>query len=256
MPSGTLMVKVVRNSVPALLGASAGSFGCGASGVTSSVRHTRSGMEAKTSSSWPPSAAANSPSERHSPGCSGGRHRRVRCPAAASSREWAASRARMSVTAWSGVPSGTWVVMLTRYSMAGSSWRYGSGTTVPSVKRDSTFLNGQGRYGPRVVGWLVRVVHRVVAGLPVLAEAGRAQVRVRADLAGHLAKVAAKVLERGPAPEPVAVVDAEDDQSRLEHERVRDHRVVVGVGVLLDVEVLLDLVASVGQEGPLCADRV
>src|SRR6478736_7707881 len=222
MPSGTLMVKVVRNSVPALLGASAGSFGCGASGVTSSVRHTRSGMEARTSSSWPPSAAANSPSERHSPGCSGGRHRRVRCPDAASSREWAASRARMSFTAWSGVPSGTWVVMLTRYSMAGSSWRYGSGTTVPSVKRNSIFLNGQGRYGPRVVGWLVRVVHRVVAGLPVLAEAGRVQVPVRADLAGHLAKVAAKVLERGPAPEPVAVADAEDDQTRLEHERVQD----------------------------------
>src|SRR6478736_557036 len=36
----------------------------------------------------------------------------------------------------------------------------------------------------------------------------------------------------------------------------RIHWVVVGVGVLLDVEVLLDLVAGVGQEGPLCADRV
>jgi hypothetical protein len=41
----------------------------------------------------------------------------------------------------------------------------------------------------------------------------------------------------------------------LSHERVRDHRVVVGVGVLLDVEVLLDDAPRVGEEGPLGADR-
>ena len=39
----------------------------------------------------------------------------------ASSREWAASRARMSSTAVSDVPSGTWVVMVTRYSIGASS---------------------------------------------------------------------------------------------------------------------------------------
>ncbi len=100
-----------------LVGVGGGSFGCGENGVTSSVRHTRSGIEARTSSSWSPSAAANSPSVRHSPDCSGGRHRRSKCPWPASSREWAASRARMSRTTSSGVPSGTRVVMLTRYSM-------------------------------------------------------------------------------------------------------------------------------------------
>ena len=41
----------------------------------------------------------------------------------------------------------------------------------------------------------------------------------------------------------------------LEHERVRDHRVVLGVGVLLDVEVLLDDPTGVGQEGPVRAHR-
>jgi hypothetical protein len=45
-----------------------------------------------------------------------------------------------------------------------------------------------------------------------------------------------------------------DDQPRLEHQRVRDHGVVLGVGVLLNVEVLLDGAAWVGQEGPLSAD--
>jgi hypothetical protein len=39
-----------------------------------------------------------------------------------------------------------------------------------------------------------------------------------------------------------------DDQPRLEHERVRDHRVVLGVGVLLDVEVLLDHPLGIGEE--------
>jgi hypothetical protein len=94
------------------------------------------------------------------------------------------------------------------------------------------------------------------AGVPCRAQVRCGQVPVRADFAGYLAKIAAQVLERRPAPEPVAVVDAVDDQPRLEYERVRDHRVVVGVGVFLDVEVLLDLAAGVGQEGPLRADRV
>src|SRR5215472_5175139 len=97
---------------------------------------------------------------------------------------------------------------------------------------------------------------RVVARRPRLAQAGSGQLPVRADLPGHLAQVAAQVLDRGPAPEPVAVVHAVDDQARLEHQRVRDHRVVVRVGVLLDVEVLLHMPAGIGQERPLRADRV
>jgi Mn2+/Fe2+ NRAMP family transporter len=42
---------------------------------------------------------------------------------------------------------GPWVVIVTRYSMAGSSWRCGSGTTVRSVKKNLNFLNGQWCYG-------------------------------------------------------------------------------------------------------------
>jgi hypothetical protein len=45
------------------------------------------------------------------------------------------------------------------------------------------------------------------------------------------------------------------DQARLEHERVRDHRVVRGIGVLGDVEILLDGPPGVGQEGPRGSDR-
>ena len=90
---------------------------------------------------------------------------------------------------------------------------------------------------------------------PRPAQPRRAQIPVRAGLARHGAQVVPEVVEGRAAPEPVAVVDAVDDQSRLEHERVRDHRVVVRIGVLGDVEVLLDCSAGVGQERPRGADR-
>src|SRR5712672_4771755 len=48
-------------------------------------------------------------------------------------------------------------------------------------------------------------------------------------------QVQAQLLHGGPAEEPVAVVDLVDAQAGLEHNRVRDHRIVLGVGVLRDV---------------------
>ena len=59
------------------------------------------------------------------------------------------------------------------------------------------------------------------------------------DLAARVSEVVPQFADRRPAPEPVSVVDAVNDQSRLEYQRVRDHRVVLGVGVLLDVKILL-----------------
>src|SRR5580658_4212411 len=56
-------------------------------------------------------------------------------------------------------------------------------------------------------------------------------------------------------PEPVAVVDAVNHQSRFEHQSVRNHRIVFGIGVLLDAEILLYRSPRVGQEGPLSTDR-
>jgi hypothetical protein len=82
-----------------------------------------------------------------------------------------------------------------------------------------------------------------------------AQIPVRADLARRRAQVTPEVLDRRATPEPVGVVDAVNDQSRLEHERVRDHRVAVGVRVLLDVEVLLDRPPGIGEESPLGASK-
>src|ERR1700744_4840840 len=91
----------------------------------------------------------------------------------------------------------------------------------------------------------------VVAGVPRRAQPGRAEIPVRAALAHRRTQVAPEIVDRRPPPEPVAVVDAVHDQSRLEHQGVRDHRIVVRVGVLLDVQVLLDRATRIRQERPL-----
>src|ERR1700722_16392221 len=96
---------------------------------------------------------------------------------------------------------------------------------------------------------------REVARVPGFAEPRGAQIPVWAGLAGGDAQVPPQVVERRAAPEPVAVIDTVNDQPRLEYQRVRDHGVVLGVGVLGDVQVLLDGPAGIGQEGPLGADR-
>src|SRR5262245_1387048 len=94
--------------------------------------------------------------------------------------------------------------------------------------------------GDSVLAPPVPAVERgVVAAVPCLAQPGGTEVPVGTALATYLAQVVPQVGHRGTAPEPVAVVDAVDDQAGLEHEGVRDHRVVLGVGVLLDVEIPL-----------------
>jgi hypothetical protein len=96
---------------------------------------------------------------------------------------------------------------------------------------------------------------RVVARIPRLAKTGGAQVPIRSDLAHHGPQAVPEVHDRRTAPEPVAIVDAMDHEPRFEHEGVPNHRVVLRIGVLLNVEVLLHLAARVGEEGPLGADR-
>src|SRR5215831_10178736 len=72
---------------------------------------------------------------------------------------------------------------------------------------------------------------RELARVPGFAESGRAQIPVGADLTRHGAQVVPEIDGGRAAPEPVAVVDAVDYEARLEHERVRDHRIVLGVGI-------------------------
>ena len=96
---------------------------------------------------------------------------------------------------------------------------------------------------------------RQVARVPGLAQSRGAQIPVGTNLACHGPQVVPEVDDRGPAPKPIAVVDAVDNKPRLEYECVRNHRIVLWVGVLLNVKILLNRSVGVGKEGPLGADR-
>ena len=67
-------------------------------------------------------------------------------------------------------------------------------------------------------------------------------------------QIAPKIGDRWTTPEPVAVIDAVNHEARLEHERMRDHRMVLGVSVLLDVEILLNRSVGVRKKCPLGSD--
>ena len=45
-----------------------------------------------------------------------------------------------------------------------------------------------------------------------------------------------------------------DHETRLEHNRVWNHRVVLGISVLLNVEILLNDSFRIGEKGPLRTD--
>src|SRR2546425_12296401 len=102
----------------------------------------------------------------------------------------------------------------------------------------------------------VREELRLLALIPGRSESRGAQVPVRPDLLRDRPEILAQLPHRRPSPKPVAVVDLEDAQTWLEYQRVGNHGIVVGVAVLLDVQVLLDHPAGVGQERPLRADAV
>src|SRR5439155_16523568 len=83
---------------------------------------------------------------------------------------------------------------------------------------------------------------------------GPTDVPVRTAFLQHSTQVLPKLFHGRPAKKPVAVVDLEYDETRFEDDDMRDHRIVVGVRVLGDVEILLNLASRIGQKGPMSAD--
>src|SRR5580698_8291392 len=114
----------------------------------------------------------------------------------------------------------------------------------------------QGFLGPwRNRSLIPPVECRQVSRFPRVTESWGAQVPVGADLLCDSAEVVPEIGDGGTPPEPVAVVDAVNDEARLENQRVRNHWIVLGIGVLLDVEILLHNSFRIGQKRPLRADR-
>src|ERR1700722_12949823 len=104
------------------------------------------------------------------------------------------------------------------------------------------------------VGLSVGVKTIGFAALPGSFVLGVGDVPVGTDLFCDSAEILAELFEGGTAPEPIAVVDLEDDEAGLEHEGVGDHGIVDGVGVFSDVEIFLDVASGVGEKGPVGAD--
>src|SRR6266478_3658455 len=75
---------------------------------------------------------------------------------------------------------------------------------------------------------------------------GRGDVPVRTALSQHSTQVLPKLFDGRSAKKPVAVVDLEYNETRFEDDDMRDHRIVLGVRVLGDVEILLNLSTRIG----------
>ena len=104
------------------------------------------------------------------------------------------------------------------------------------------------------VGLAVGVEELLAPFRPRGPEFGRCDVPVRPALPGDNAQVLAEIFERGPAEKPVAVVNLVNDETRLQHDHMRDHRIVVRVRIFGDVEIFLDRAPHVRKERPVRPD--
>src|SRR5262245_59815883 len=104
------------------------------------------------------------------------------------------------------------------------------------------------------VCFAVRIEEFLAALLPRRFEFGRCDIPVRTALFQNSTKILAEIFNRRSAEEPVAHVNLKYDEAGLEDDRVWDHRVVAGVCVLRDIEILLNDAPRVGQKRPVSTD--
>jgi hypothetical protein len=100
----------------------------------------------------------------------------------------------------------------------------------------------------------VRIEEFFASLLPRPFELGGCDVPVRPSFPKNGAWILAEIFDCRPAEEPVTHVNLVDYETRLEHERVRDHGIVGGISVFGDLEILLHNAARIGKERPMCTD--
>src|SRR5260370_9239890 len=71
-------------------------------------------------------------------------------------------------------------------------------------------------------------------------------VPVRTALLQHSTQVLPKLFEGRSAKKPVAVIDLEYDKTGFEDDHIWNHRIVLGVRILGNVEVLLNMASRIG----------
>src|SRR5438445_11869399 len=82
--------------------------------------------------------------------------------------------------------------------------------------------------------------------LPSGFQFGLGDVPVRTAFPQHSTQVLPKLFEGRSAKKPVTVVDLEYNQTWFEDDDMRDHRIVLGIRVLGNVEVFLNLASRIG----------
>ena len=106
------------------------------------------------------------------------------------------------------------------------------------------------------VGFAIGIKAIMFTPFPSGFQFGSGDVPVRTAFPQHHTQVLPKLFDGRPGKKPVAVVDLEYNETRFEDDDMRDHRIVLGVRVLGDVEILLNLTPRIGQKGPMSADAV
>ena len=104
------------------------------------------------------------------------------------------------------------------------------------------------------VGLPIGIKAIMFAPFPSGFQFGLSKIPVRPAFLQHSTQVLPKLFDGRSAKKPVAVVNLENDETGFEDDDMRDHRIVLGVRVLGDVEILLNLSSRIGQKGPMSAD--
>src|ERR1700730_14709906 len=95
-------------------------------------------------------------------------------------------------------------------------------------------------------GLVIEIKAIVFTPFPSGFQFGLSNVPVRTALPQHSTQVLSKLFDGRSAKKPVAVIDLEYNQIWFEEDDIRDHRIVLGVRVLGNVEVLLNLACRIG----------
>src|SRR5712664_1871287 len=95
------------------------------------------------------------------------------------------------------------------------------------------------------VGLAIGIEVLIFTAFPSGFQFGPSNVPVRTAFLQHRTQVLPKLFNGRSAEKPVAIVDLEYNETRFEDDDMRDHRIVLGVGVLSDVEILLNLASRI-----------
>ena len=97
----------------------------------------------------------------------------------------------------------------------------------------------------------VRVEKLLAALLPKSLEFGRCDVPIRTAFLADGSEVLAELFDGRASEEPVAIVDLVNDKDWLQHNNVRNHRIVNRISVFGDVEIFLNDAPRIGEKGPV-----